>query len=340
MKKIIYGIGAVIALVVLYTVVALPQGVIGNGLMQYVWAAPSGACGQNAQLEQVVGVGTVYTCQNGSWAQVGAAGGSGTVTSVTFTGDGTVLSSTPSSAVTTSGTLTAALANAAQNSVLAGPVTGGAGPPTYQTAPTVSAANMTNFPTLNQNTSGTAAGLSGTPNIAVGTLSATGQITSTVAVGTAPLVITSTTNIPNLNASTLTGGSWSSPNALGSGTANTIRGTTITATTSVTSLAYLTTTNCVTNISCSGAPAGMAAIAASASTVTVATSSVTANSEIRVQFDATVGGASQLNVTCNTGTSTAALYWISTRTPGTSFVISTNVPPVTNPACLTWSFVN
>jgi hypothetical protein len=67
----------------------------------------------------------------------------GTVTSVTFTGDGTVLSSTPSTAVTSSGTVTATLANAAQNSVLAGPATGGAGAPSYQTAPAISVTNMT-----------------------------------------------------------------------------------------------------------------------------------------------------------------------------------------------------
>ena len=42
-----------------------------------------------------------------------------------------------------------------------------------------SAANLTSFPTLNQNTTGTAAGLSGTPNISVGTVSASGGITST-----------------------------------------------------------------------------------------------------------------------------------------------------------------
>jgi len=41
-----------------------------------------------------------------------------TVSSVTFTGDGTVLSSTPSSSVTTSGTLTASLAAQTQNTVL------------------------------------------------------------------------------------------------------------------------------------------------------------------------------------------------------------------------------
>jgi hypothetical protein len=42
-------------------------------------------------------------------------------------------------------------------------------------------------------------GLLGTPNIAVGTLSATGQITSTLAIGTAPFVVTSTTPVANLS---------------------------------------------------------------------------------------------------------------------------------------------
>ena len=63
---------------------------------------------------------------------VAGAGGAGTVTSVTFTGDGTVLSSTPSSAVTTSGTLTAALASQSANRVLAGPTGGGAAAPTFR----------------------------------------------------------------------------------------------------------------------------------------------------------------------------------------------------------------
>lgn len=62
----------------------------------------------------------------------GASGGSGTVTSVTFTGDGTVLSSTPSSAVTTTGTLTAALKTQTANQVLAGPTSGGAVNPTFR----------------------------------------------------------------------------------------------------------------------------------------------------------------------------------------------------------------
>lgn len=60
----------------------------------------------------------------------GGGSGSGTVTSVTFTGDGTVLSSTPSSAVTTSGTLPATLASAAPYSFLANQ-TASAAAPTY-----------------------------------------------------------------------------------------------------------------------------------------------------------------------------------------------------------------
>jgi hypothetical protein len=60
--------------------------------------------------------------------------GTGTVTSVTFTGDGTVLSSTPSGAVTTSGTVTATLANAGGGTILGNNTTSSAAP-AYTTAP-------------------------------------------------------------------------------------------------------------------------------------------------------------------------------------------------------------
>lgn len=49
---------------------------------------------------------------------------------------------------TTAPALVFTLSSAAQNSVLAGPAIGGAGVPSYQTAPTISAANMTSFPTF------------------------------------------------------------------------------------------------------------------------------------------------------------------------------------------------
>lgn len=58
--------------------------------------------------------------------------GSGTVTSVTYTGDGIVHSATPSTAVTGSGTVLATLSTQAANRVLSGPTTGSAATPTFR----------------------------------------------------------------------------------------------------------------------------------------------------------------------------------------------------------------
>jgi len=71
----------------------------------------------------------------------------------------------------------------------------------------------------------------GTPGTgAFTTLSTTGQFTSTLAVGTAPFVITSTTNVANLNASTLGGATFAAPGAIGGTTASTGAFTSVTAT--------------------------------------------------------------------------------------------------------------
>jgi hypothetical protein len=90
----------------------------------------------NFNLPTTVGTaGQVLTSQaGGATAMTWTTPTTGTVTSVTFTGDGTLLSSTPSSAVTTSGTLTAALANAAGGTVL-GRATGTTGAPSYTISP-------------------------------------------------------------------------------------------------------------------------------------------------------------------------------------------------------------
>lgn len=63
------------------------------------------------------------------------------------------------------------------------------------------------------------------------TLSATGAITSTLANGSAPLVVTSSTNVANLNASSLNAATFAAPGAIGSGTPSTGAFTTLTATT-------------------------------------------------------------------------------------------------------------
>jgi hypothetical protein len=87
-------------------------------------AVPSCTDGSGRHLNYTLGTG--FSCGTSS------SGGGGTVSSVTFTGDGTVLSSTPSSAVTSSGTVTATLLTKAANLVLAGPASGGAAEPTYR----------------------------------------------------------------------------------------------------------------------------------------------------------------------------------------------------------------
>ena len=81
--------------------------------------------------------GQVLTASDSSGHAVFKPAGTGTVISVTFTGDGTVLSSTPSSAVTTSGTVTASLLNAAANTLLGNPTFSSAAP-VYTSSPTLS----------------------------------------------------------------------------------------------------------------------------------------------------------------------------------------------------------
>ena len=68
----------------------------------------------------------------------------------------------------------------------------------------------------------------GTPGTGAFTaVSASGQITSTVATGTPPLVIASSTNVPNLNASTLGGATFAAPGAIGGSTPGAITATSV-----------------------------------------------------------------------------------------------------------------
>jgi hypothetical protein len=61
------------------------------------------------------------------------------------------------------------------------------------------------------------------------------QYTSTIAIGTAPFVVTSTTNVANLNASSLNGATFAAPGAIGGGTASSGAFTTLSATGQITS---------------------------------------------------------------------------------------------------------
>jgi hypothetical protein len=104
------------------------------------YVAPNGNITGNAATATAL-ASAPTTCNSGNYARgVGANGNAtgctpanaGTVTSVTFTGDGTVLSSTPSTADTGSGTVTATLNTQTKNTALMGPSSGSAANPTFR----------------------------------------------------------------------------------------------------------------------------------------------------------------------------------------------------------------
>lgn len=122
-------------------------------------------------------------------ADVGAQPAGSYVTSVGLSSPGVVYT-VSGSPVTSSGTLALNLVSQNANTVFAGPTSGGAAAPSFQTAPTISAANMTSFPTLNQNTSGSAGSLLNGPSFttSTGTLTlANGQTLATTGSGTLTL---------------------------------------------------------------------------------------------------------------------------------------------------------
>ena len=101
--------------------------------------------------------------------------------------------------------------------------------------------------------------------------------------------------------------------------------------------AYQTATNCASSASpavCGSAAAGMFVLPAAATSVTVNTTAVTANSEIIVFNDDSLG--TRLSVTCNTGLDNVL---VSARVAGTSFSI-TGSAPVTNPNCYSYLIMN
>ncbi len=110
----------------------------------------------------------------------------------------------------------------------------------------------------------------------------------------------------------------------------------------VTGTTYLTKTNCASSASpavCGSSAAGMVVIAAGATSVVVNTTAVTANSEVQVSEDQSLGTA--LTVTCNTqALTTLGAPRVTARTAATSFTISIDVAPTTNPMCVTYSVVN
>jgi hypothetical protein len=108
----------------------------------------------------------------------------------------------------------------------------------------------------------------------------------------------------------------------------------------ITNLGSLTSiSNCASSASpavCGSAMAGRFVIAAGATSVTVNTTAVTANSEIFINEDQSLGTA--LAVTCNTGFSSTPA--VSARVAGTSFTVTISASLATNPVCYSYILVN
>jgi hypothetical protein len=101
---------------------------------------------------------------------------------------------------------------------------------------------------------------------------------------------------------------------------------------------YQTGSNCANAASpavCAAAASGSVAVPAGGATLTVNTTRVTANSQIQLTFDASLGA--RLSVTCNTAMLQPT---VSARTAGTSFTITMSGTVSTNPDCISYTIFN
>ena len=87
---------------------------------------------------------------------------------------------------------------------------------------------------------------------------------------------------------------------------------------------------------CGASSTGAVIISAAATVVVVNTTAVTANSQIFIQEDSSMG--TKLSVTCNTTISRT--YAVTARTAATSFTLTSSAAPSANPACLHYWVVN
>jgi hypothetical protein len=79
---------------------------VSNPSIVLVSAAPSGSCTANLPDEQVITLGTLYSCQSGTWTQIAGGGGGGGITALT---QDVTASGTGSVAATVAGIQTHAL---------------------------------------------------------------------------------------------------------------------------------------------------------------------------------------------------------------------------------------
>jgi hypothetical protein len=107
---------------------------------------------------------------------------------------------------------------------------------------------------------------------------------------------------------------------------------------------YFTSGNCLSAASpavCGSSAAGSVAVPTGTtfSVLTVNTTAVTANSQILLTVDDTLG--TRLGVTCNSTLATlVGGYFVSARTAGSSFTITFNGTIAINPVCMSYTIIN
>jgi hypothetical protein len=105
---------------------------------------------------------------------------------------------------------------------------------------------------------------------------------------------------------------------------------------------FSTVNNCSSNASpavCGSARFGSAAIPVGTNpTLVINTTQVTANSQIILNIDESLGA--KLGVTCNTTLTTLPNPVVTARTAATSFTVQLNAITATNPVCMSWQVIN
>lgn len=104
---------------------------------------------------------------------------------------------------------------------------------------------------------------------------------------------------------------------------------------------FASVTNCsdsAGDAACGAAPAGAFVIDAADTTTVVSTTAVTANSQIFLQVDSSLG--TRLGVTCNTQDPGTFDIRVTARTAATSFTVTADAGPTTNPLCVNFFVVN
>jgi hypothetical protein len=102
---------------------------------------------------------------------------------------------------------------------------------------------------------------------------------------------------------------------------------------------YGTLSNCSSVASpakCDSAPAGSFVLGVGSTSATVNTTAVTANSQILIIEDSSLGA--KLGVFCNKAA--GRTYMITDRAPGLSFTVSSSLTPTDHPACLSFQLLN